>query len=376
MNLLKTWRGILTWLLISGCIEPYPIPQIKDNAQYLVVDGFLDATNQKVTVKLSRSVNLSESENFNAETLATVYLESENQLKVLLNESSNGVYERFLTVDPSVKYRLRIQLTSGKKYFSDLVEVKQTPPIDSLNFFPSLSGLQIRAYSHDPKSKTHYYFWKYEETYEYTSAYQSSYTVLNKILLYRNEDIYHCWTSNRNTEIVLTSTKSLKEDVVSGFAIATLPKNSVKIKRKYSILVQQMALEQKAYDFWQLLKKNTESLGTLFDPQPSPVIGNIFSETDDQENVLGYFMGSTVAQKRITFDLYDLPKEYQLNRDFGTCELKIIPVGEVTSISEKSYLIITAVPAPSPTPSEYYYSTTNCADCRLQGGTTNRPPYW
>ena len=376
MNLVKKWLGIVAGLMVSACIEPYPIPQIKDHAQYLVVDGFLDATNQKITVKLSRSVNLNESGNFNAETSATVYLENENQLKVLLNESSDGVYERFLTVDPADKYRLRIQLTSGKKYFSDLVEVKQTPPIDSLNFFPSLSGLQIRAYSHDPKNKTHYYFWKYEETYEYTSAYHSSYTVQNKVLLYRNEDIYHCWTSNTNTEIVLTSTKSLKEDVVSGFAIVTLPKNSVKTKRKYSILVKQMALEQKAYEHWQLLKKNTESLGTLFDPQPSQLTGNIYSETENGETVLGYFMGSTVAQKRFTFGLYDLPRDYQLNRDFGACELFIIPARDVTTINEKSNLIITALPSPSPTPSEYYYSTTNCADCRLQGGTTNRPPYW
>ena len=376
MSVLKLWRVISIWLFVTACIEPYNLPIIDNNSQYLVVDGFLDATNHKITVKLSRSVNLSVQDNFAPETSASVYLETESQSKIFLDDHTKGVYEKEFFVDTSKKYRLRIQLASGKKYSSDFIEVMQTPPIDSLNFSPTPIGLQIRTYAHDPEGKTRYYYWEYEETYEYTSAYQSSYTVQNKVLLYRNEDIYHCWTSNTNTEIVLTSTKSLKEDVVSGFAITTLPKNSIKIKRKYSILVKQMALEQKAYEYRQLLKKNTESLGTLFDPQPSQLTGNIYSETENGETVLGYFMGSTVAQKRFTFGLYDLPRDYQLNRDFGACELFIIPARDVTTINEKSNLIITGLPSPSPTPLEYYYSTTNCADCRVQGGTTNRPPYW
>jgi hypothetical protein len=46
-----------------------------------------------------------------------------------------------------------------------------------------------------------------------------------------------------------------------------------RISSRYSTLVRQFAISPNTYNYWQNLK-NTEQLGTLFDAQPSQLVGN------------------------------------------------------------------------------------------------------
>ena len=48
-----------------------------------------------------------------------------------------------------------------------------------------------------------------------------------------------------------------------------------KLAQVYSLSVKQYALTANAYTFWNLLKTNTEQLGTIFDAQPSSSVSNI-----------------------------------------------------------------------------------------------------
>lgn len=368
-------RFIVLAALLGACVYDYPVPQLKEDAQLLVVDGFLNASTGNVTVKLSRTTNLQSTTSFVPENNAAVALEWEFG-KISLYQINEGYYTSSAPVSIGETCRITIQLASGKKYHSDWVEAMPTSPIDSLTYSTSNLGLQLEVSSHNPEKKGSYYMWQYVETWEYTSAFASDYILQDGRAVFRPENIYNCWHVKPSSTILVFSTKSLAEDVVSKFPVTILPKGSEKLAIKYSMLVQQMTIDQKAYDYWNLLKKNTENLGSLFDPQPSQLLGNIHNSQTNDELVLGYFFASAVSEERFTISLFDLPPDFRLARNFGDCELKSIPVRELGTFTPTAYNLVTPVPAPGPVPTDFYYSTLNCTDCRLQGGTTLRPYYW
>ena len=101
--------------------------------------------------------------------------------------------------------------------------------------------------------------------------------------------------------------EKLENDVIYLNPIAFIPGDSEKLMTKYSVMVKQYALTKEAFDFWQTLKKNTESLGSIFDAQPSQLTGNIKNVNNPEEPVLGYISAGTVQQKRIFIAKAELP---------------------------------------------------------------------
>src|SRR5262249_36219111 len=97
-------------------------------------------------------------------------------------------------------------------------------------------------------------------------------------------------------------------DIINQQLIETIPARSEKIGFKYSILVNEYAITEEAFAYWQSLKKNTEQLGTLFDEQPTQqVSGNIHCVSNPNEPVIGFIASGTMQQKRIFISNDDLP---------------------------------------------------------------------
>jgi hypothetical protein len=90
---------------------------------------------------------------------------------------------------------------------------------------------------------------------------------------------------------------------------------------EYSILVRQIALDYNAYLYWQALLGSTELTGSLFDPQPGQVTGNIHSVTNPKEPVFGSVSVSTATDEKdfyfkISDSLLALP-ESPMHADAG-----------------------------------------------------------
>jgi len=64
------------------------------------------------------------------------------------------------------------------------------------------------------------------------------------------------------------------------------------------------------FKFWQNLKKNTEQLGSIFDPSPSTTLGNMHCLSNPKEAALGFISVSTATTKRIFFAGRSLPYHY------------------------------------------------------------------
>jgi hypothetical protein len=385
-----TYAFWLMLLITGSCIEPYLPPPIQSPSGFLVVDGFLNSGREASMIILSRTQNLADTLNPLAETGARISVESEHQGSFLFTEVGNGLYTLpALNVSAGERFRLNIITTNGREYESEYVAVKATPAIDSISWKVEGAGVQVYTNTHDTQNNTWYYRWSFEETWQYTSAFESTYDFVNRQLVPRTEDIYHCWRTQPSTNIIIGSSTRLTQDIIKEFPLQFLPADSEKLGIRYSILVRQYALSKEAYEYLQKLEKNTENLGTLFDPQPSQLTGNIRSVSDPQEVVIGYFDVLAEQQKRIFIGKHQLP-EWSVTTGYEACKADTVDIETTPRPGESP-----------PIPNGYMFierriyikvfddmgniinkptigaviSPTNCVDCRTRG-TNSKPGFW
>ncbi len=381
-------------LLLSSCVDPFE-PEVRDTPEsFIVVDGFINS-NGRTTIKLSRTINLTADTVPPVELNATVFIEDDAGTQYylmqpnFLTEQNAGTYTSDnLTLNPSKKYRLHFTTAAGKEYASDFITVKTTPPIDNITWNPGADGLQIYVSSHDATNSTQYYRWKYEETWEFTSAFQSPYEYSNKAIIQRQEDIYHCWKTESSSAIRISSTARLSQDVIADFPLVKIPANSVKLGRRYSILVKQYALTPEEYTYYELLRKNTENIGSLFDPLPTQLTGNVHCLTNVSEAVIGFVGARSVTEQRIFVSREELPKDWgRITTGYESCSppdtvkidfqlyKNIDDVIEYFSSGQSLPLNSVSSTNGIPTLIGYTYSFPNCVDCRLRG-TNVKPDFW
>jgi hypothetical protein len=247
-------------------------------------------------------------------------------------------------------------------------------PIDSLSWGIDNDQFIIYSYTHDNSKPYSYYKYTIEETYEYAAPFLSQYRYENGDAVYRlpDDDIYKCWITNPvSNTISITSTESLTQNIVSKFKLHSITRSDRKLWHKYSLLAKQFAINKEAHSYWEQIKRLSEDVGGLFDPIPYSVNGNIHSETNPNEKVLGYFYGGEVTESRIVVTTFDLPNNFKGVIE-SHCREDLVSVGNLSSLEGKD-VIITIPQYNLTTIVGYYYTTPICADCRLQGGTNIRP---
>lgn len=363
------------FILTISCLEPYSPPAINEEIDILVVDGHINAADGSASVQLSKAYPLSENTSAIPELNATVQIEDENGTVYTLVEESDGNYKLMnMAVILSTKYRLSILTDREKKYFSDYIELEQSPQIDSITWKLSngQDGLNISVNTHGNKAvNSSYYQWNFVETWEYSAVYPVFARILNKQVVSLDVNPYKCWISKPSTEINIATSKHLNEDLISDHLLVFIPKGSQKLSRRYSILVQQRTLSREAYNFWTQLKKTTENLGSLFDPLPTQVLGNIHSADGSDEPVLGYFDGGVVAEKRLFISESDLPPDFHFRPPF--CQVDSIPIGDVANYN--NILLIGSYGQPF-TLGYTASPSAGCTDCRSGGGDLIKPDFW
>lgn len=361
-------------LFLDSCIEPFSPPEVNTDENYLVVDGFLNVGTDTSRIELRRTQNVNAEQNPGIESGASVSVEAESGESYAFSEARSGEYLLApKQYNPSGKYRLRIKTAGNKEYLSEYVTVNITPAIDSLTY--KLDGFQnamiFYVNAHDPQNKTQFYRWKFDETWEYRAAYYSALEVVNKKIVARSQDINQCWGNQKSGGILLGSTVKLSSDVIKDLPLFKVPVPTNKLYIKYSVLVKQYGLSREAFEYWTSLSKTTQGTGSLFDPQPSQVTGNIVSTSNSKELVFGYFSASTESSKRITIT----PK---LGRSPScmppdTFDVVCMPISDRQCALETNAVLMSY----GGIRAEYILGAPlSCADCRAQGGTITRPPFW
>jgi hypothetical protein len=372
---MKALLTLLFIMMIVSCRDQYSLPEETRDLKLLVIEGTLNS-GAGTMVRLSRTLNPTDAGSFVAENGARVIVEGENNTTSILTGNNSGEYTHAqLNLSGNQKYRLRITTTDGKEYLSDFVPVLSSPPIDSVHWKRTDNEVDLLVSTHDPLNNTWYYRWEFDETWEIHSYFISHYQYIDPSVVLRPDpfSIYFCWKFDISKAIILNSSAKLSQDVISGQLLHKIPVGTEKISVRYSILVKQYALTREAYQFWETMKKNTEQLGTLFDPQPSQLLSNIRCVNDPDETIIGYVSACAYSEKRIFIRFNEvLPWPY---RRF--CEDRVVPLDSLKHyFSNRAWI-----------PLEEEYSRMSgrligytagiraCVDCTTSG-TPLKPTFW
>ncbi len=362
--------AVVSLIVLDSCVEPFSPPEVSSADRFLVVDGFLNTGSKDSSrIQLTYSQLVTNKSTFTPELRAQVTVEGDKGSIFTFTEIGKGLYRLApRAVNEAENFRIRIKTAARKEYLSDYTAVKQTPPIDSITYqiAADKSTFQINVNTHDPLNKTRFYRWKFEETWEYNMPLYSLFEIKNNAIIERAENINTCWTTETPSTILLGSSIKLSQDLIRDAPITTIPIVSNKLRIKYSMLLKQFGLTEEGFQYWNALAKTTETTGSLFDPQPSQITGNIKCTTNSQELVFGFFSAVAPQEKRVFFS----PGlgVYTFCQPLDT-------VSRADAIKFQ-YFLLTQYFAEGSSVAEYIIGDPGCADCRTKGGNTKRPIFW
>jgi hypothetical protein len=376
-------------IAVAACKKPITLAPVATNSSYLVVDGSINSGDSSL-ITLSHTVNIAGNARSNPELGATVSIEGSAGDKYALTSKGNGNYiSAVLNLAEGEKYRLNITTGDGKKYASDFVPVKNSPPVDNVSYAVASNGLQINVDTHDATNNSRYYRWDYVITYQVRSAFESKLIVVNgDTSAFRTpaQQIYNCWLNDTSSNIALGSSAKLASDVISKQEISLIQPNSEILRIGLSVLVKQHVLTSDAFNYFDLLKKNSEQVGGIFDAQPSELTGNIHCITNPSEPVIGYIIAGAISTKRLFVDNKDLPSTWLANLSYyDGCALitelydYVAPGGSGLIEHQVKDYVYTGIETPIDTVLNpklgIKAAKPYCGDCTLRG-TNKKPSFW
>jgi hypothetical protein len=366
-------------LIFSSCVQTFLPPPSTTAYNYLVIDGFINAGYDSTYITLTRTATLSDSSQIKPESGATLTIEGNNNTSYRLYENSAGHYSCGpFNASNTAKFRLHILTALGIEYASDYVTPLYAPPIDSVNWTNTKgldSGVTIYVNAHNDVNASRYYRWICYETWEFHPAFESLWGneyYLNQLGVPSSDylAVYTCWHSDTSNNLLLGTTAELSQNIISQIPLVFLPDSSWKISLEYSVLVEQQVIDANTYSYFQVLQKNTEQLGTLFDVQPSSQAGNFHCLTNPAATVIGYIYASSTTSSRIFINNNQVPGWY---KESNSCEQYPSGGSDDQGIAEgiivgTGYAVIDSVDVKLVTEAV-------CGICTLSG-TNVEPSYW
>lgn len=300
---------ILFWT--HGCVERYT-PEVDTEAQNLYsVDGDIsDVCPAKVFIEHASSYD----DIHEDVSGATVTVVDDLGQREVLTDLNNGYYVGTQLGRVGRYYSLEITLPKGNKIVSAPELLKPSSPefelskeqsirheISDAGYNIIVEGIDINLSMNQSDVLSTYYYWTFQETYPLSDPSISS------------EDV--CFlTENIWGQFVLGESISLSVDVFSQNLIFL--ENQEKFAYGYSLEVIQHAISSRCFEYWSKVNEQINQVGSVFDPPPAQVIGNLRFVDTDQVPVLGFFEVYSIKRKRIYVDPQDfrIPPE-RLNSD-------------------------------------------------------------
>jgi hypothetical protein len=372
--------AVFLLFLWGSCRDPFE-PEVTDqDISLLVVEGFIETGGKESEIILSRTSPIKNTQDFQSESGATVFLKSESGEEWFFKEKKIGQYVIEETFDPGLKYQLGINLQNGQQYLSDPMIPTITPEIEELGYLRDDAGVEIFV-STKGNEEAQYFLWDYEEDWIFRPGVSSQY-IYNPItedVEWRTSDqkIDICWLSNRFPKIILQNASRFQENTILQRELVRIPPNSEKLMQRYSINVRQRAINQETYDFWEILRKNSDDIGGIFSPLPSLIRGNIKSVSGNENTAIGMIsMGKSTSQ-RIFINVQDVAPWPFFIEEYKFCRLD----PDTVFVADYAREFSSGSRIPSVQVVEvtrvigYRAASKQCTDCTLRG-TNVKPDFW
>ena len=304
-----------------GCTEPYAL-QTNTFEDAIVVEATITNELKNQTVKISRTYKFEDNGPIPEVGANVVVTDDTGTQYSFANQDRIYTSTIPFQAEPNREYQLKITTTNGRVYTSTIQKLSTTSQIENITPIVTtkdgIRGVQVNLNSFDPTATSKYYRFEYEETSKITAPKWKVFKAfvnpdLNGVvghpyieLFPRTEEARVCYTTEKSITNLLTTTNMFSEDRVSNFPIRFISVTDYTIAERYSILVKQYVLSLEAYTFYKTLNELSGSESILSQNQPGFFSGNIKSEGNPNEKVIGFFDVSSVASQRIFFNFNEL----------------------------------------------------------------------
>lgn len=294
-------------------------------------------------------------------------------------------------------YRLLVTTSDGRNYESNETQLTNVTSIDSVEAIRTTDGegndgMSIIVDSFDPTGNSKYYRYEYEETYKIIAP---SWTAFDAIVISdtppfevdttpRTQEERTCYNTVESNNIIITDTNGLSEDRVSDFSVRFISRNNYIITHRYSILVRQYIQSLEAHTFYKTLRDLSGSESLFSQTQPGFFNGNVFSASNSEEKVLGFFEVSSVDEERIFFNFTDFYAGEELPPYITACVPfspplstpampPVSPLIQAIEFGDVKYFADNDSPEEGEGP--YWMVVRECGDCTALGSNIV-PSFW
>jgi hypothetical protein len=289
--------------LFFSCVDEVQLPARSVESR-LVVEGLITNEAPPYTVKLS----------YTGQYNSLIY----GQNEIPLNGAVVSITElggRTVTLDqdpltplffwmrdstfqgkPGKSYQLRVQLADGKTYISEPDLLNKVPQIDRIyaEFRGRADGdvynpdhYDVLLDTKDPATVGNYYRWS---GYGYIPRISTGEPVGMSVCC------KWCWIPTYGTVTDVLSDVLINGNTISRRPVFTSP---IYYVGRHYIEISQYSLTKSAYQFWVKFEEQRQRNGSLFDPLPASIEGNVHLEDDPNTVALGYFGSSAVNKQRL-----------------------------------------------------------------------------
>lgn len=408
---------ILPIIICVSCTEEY-WPDLKGEYEdLLVIEGKITNEPGPYTVKLSSSSSVQEPAYFPKSGAKVIITDNEGNAETL-TEVESGVYKTSATgiQGKAGKYYKLIIETDGRKYETPFEKLKTAVGIEPIiikheirqsdNPEDDEEGIRFYVSTDNAIIDTSYFYWGVEETYEFHAAYLMRF-IFNGVFIkpipsyweYINvppppsenrygvpvaqdpDSLFYCWKTNMVKERFTHTTENLSTPKLNNQPLHFIPYMDERIKIKYSLLVKQYTISEKAFLYQRKLKEQNSENDNLYTKQPFQIRSNLVNVDDPDEIILGYFMTAGVCTAERIFTKAPAGIEYDVfcGQIANDCSNK----------PEIYPYLIESNPGQWPLYMAYAWFMTggslfydlvvvekDCVDCTLSGGELNKPDFW
>ena len=275
------------YLCTIGCVDPFNA-QVTEQRNEIVVQGMITDLPPPYTVTISETSNYSR--NISGFTTfvsqATVMVCDDLGTCIPFYELSKGKYETTASAPmgaPGRYYHVEIETKDGRRIESVPELLKASPEIAKVYSEYDIAsvqreGFQVYADTQDPAGENNFYRWETIGYFPYSE--KCFYVIPGSNTLFVDSD------KNRD-----------------GKVISRVHLRDVAFNRRdyYVVEVYQYALSGDAFQFFNRIKNQSASTGSIFDPPPTFIDGNMRSINSD-ESVLGYFVAAGASKKGVAIN--------------------------------------------------------------------------
>ena len=321
----------ISCILTMDCVRVVKVP-VRNVAPILVVQGLVTTAPGPYTINLSYSGAYTNG--YQARTLDSSYFIADAKVVVRDDHGDSTTcsyvgFGNYLTDSVGFagvvgrSYTLAVYLSNGRVYRSRSETLLPVAPIDSLSFVYDSTGitdiqpppLVATVNSHDPGNGPHYYRWS---TYGYIPRKSWGFPCNINDPPCNSPFVCTCYALCEQVNPVETQINVYSNQYTEGREIIKpVYYSPVYWFGKHYVEVDQYSLTLSSYQFWEQYLAQTNRTGSILDPLPSPVTGNIYNAADSNDLALGLFSASDVYKLKLTVVPFFLP-EYTLESIAGS----------------------------------------------------------